>query len=66
MGRIDVTLHVTREGQKITVHGNLGVRLRIEDSRVSEVGITEDAQHVEYFHSQLGQLLEAAKAERSG
>jgi hypothetical protein len=49
-----VTLSASRDGQKITVHTIYG-------------GITneviEDAQHVRFFHTHLGQLLDEAEAE---
>ena len=59
-----MTLHARRDGQNVTIGGNNGVDLIVQRSRVSSVEITENAQHVEYFHKQLGDLLEAAKAER--
>ncbi len=60
-----MTLHATRDGQKITVNGNTGVELLVRNSNVSHVKITEDAQHVRYFHTQLGLLLDAADHERA-
>ena len=60
-----MTLHATREGQSITLHGNTGVSLELANSQVVRAGITEDAQHVRYFHSQLGRLLDEADAERN-
>ena len=59
-----MTLHATRDGQEITVHGNTGVEVAVKNSQLHHVGITEIAQHVEYFHGQLGRLLAEAKAER--
>lgn len=59
-----MTLHATRDGQKITVNGNTGVEVLVQNSHVTHVKITEDAQHVRYFHTQLGQLLDQADAER--
>lgn len=60
-----MTLHATRDGQAVTVHANTGVDVDVRNSHVSTVKVTENAQHVEYFHRQLGELLEAAKAERA-
>jgi hypothetical protein len=60
-----MTLHATREGQKVTIHGNIGVDLKVASSHVSEVTITEEAQHVRNFHTQLGQILDEADAERA-
>jgi hypothetical protein len=59
-----MTLHASRSGQQVTVHGNLGVDLEVRNSQVTAVHITEQAQHAEYFHKQLGDLLAEAKAER--
>jgi len=58
-----MTLHAQREGQNIIIGGNIGVEVLVNDSRVSYVKITENAQHVLHFHTQLGQLLNAAAAE---
>jgi len=55
-----MTLHATRDGQKITVHGNTGTEVLVQNGHVQHVRITEDAQHVKYFHDQLGKLLDAA------
>lgn len=59
-----MTLHATRDGQKITIHGNTGVDLEVRNSQLAGVHIGEDAQHVRYFHSELGRLLGAADEER--
>jgi hypothetical protein len=59
-----MTLHATREGQSIKVHGNTGVDVHVSNSQVREVVINENAQHVRWFHTQLGQLLDEADAER--
>ena len=59
-----MTLHATRDGQAITVNGNTGVEVLVQNSHVAHVKITENAQHIEHFHAQLGQLLADAKNER--
>ena len=59
-----MTLHATREGQRITIHGNTGVDVQITNSAIQHARITEDAQHVRYFWHQLGEHLNAADAER--
>ena len=59
-----MTLHATREGQKVTINGNTGVEVLVQDSHLTHVKITEDAQHVRYFWHQLGQHLDAADEER--
>lgn len=58
-----MTLHATRDGQKITVHGNVNTEVLVKDGHVQHVRITEDAQHVRFFHDQLGKLLDAAGEE---
>ena len=60
-----MTLHATRDGQNITIHGNTGVNVLIENSRLTRTEITENAQHVEYFCEQLTRLLNEAQAERN-
>ena len=60
-----MTLHATRDGQKITVHGNVNTEVLVKDGHVQHVRITEDAQHVRFFHDQLGKLLFAAEEERA-
>lgn len=60
-----MTLHATRSGQQITIHGNTGVDAEIRNSQFSGVHITEHHQHVRHFWGQLGALLdEAEKAAR--
>lgn len=71
-----MTLHATREGQRITIHGNTGVSVDLalgaghgvphvvmENGYANHVRITEDAQHVRYFWHQLGEHLNAAERE---
>lgn len=60
-----MTLHATRDGQAITVHGNTGIEIWVEHSQVMHVKITENAQHVRYFWSQLGDLIAQADKERA-
>jgi hypothetical protein len=59
-----MTLHATREGQVITVHGNTGTEILVQNSNLVHARIREDARHVEGFHAQLGALLADAKTER--
>ena len=59
-----MTLHATRDGQKITVHGNVGTEVLVQGGHVQHVRITENAQHVRFFHDQIGKLLDAADEER--
>lgn len=59
-----MTMHATRDGQSITVNGNIGTEVHVKDGRVNFVRITEDAQHVRFFWNELGKLLDAADEER--
>jgi hypothetical protein len=45
-----MTLHATRDGEKVTVHTTYGPITN---------QVTEDAGHVENFHRQLGNLLKS-------
>jgi hypothetical protein len=71
-----MTLHATRDGQKITINGNTGVSLDVmlsaqpgaphlvmNNGYAQYVRITEDAQHVRHFWAHLGKLIEEAEAE---
>lgn len=60
-----MTVHATRSGQRVTINGNTGVGLLVENSQLQHVRITEDAQHLRWFHEQLGRLLDEADAERA-
>lgn len=62
-----MTLWASRDGQAVTIHGNIGLGVKIEASRVAEYTISEDAGHLRSFWGSLGKLLEEAEAEaRSG
>ena len=60
-----MTLWASRDGQKVTIHGNNGVAMKLQDSRVAEFSVTEDAQHAGHFAGQLLELIEQAKQERA-
>ena len=62
-----MTLWANRDGQAVTIHGNIGLDVKIADSRVAEYVINENAAHVRGFWSSLGRLLDEAEEEaRSG
>lgn len=61
-----MTLHATRDGQKIHINGNIGVELHVHNSQVSSVKITEDVSHVKHFAGQLLRLVEEAEHEVEG
>lgn len=58
-----MTLHATRDGQAIAIHGNVGVDLEVRNSQLAGVHIKENAQHVRHFWHQLGNLLNEAETE---
>lgn len=58
-----MTLCATRDGQAVKIHGNIGLDVRVQDSRVAEYTINEHAAHVRSFWGQLGRILDEAEAE---
>ena len=60
-----MTLWINRDGQNVSIHGNVNLAVTIADSRVSEFSITEHASHLRYFHDQLGKILAEAETERT-
>lgn len=57
-----MTLRASRDGQKITIHGNANLDVAVTAGRVTWFAVTEDAAHVKHFWGQLGVLLEQAEA----
>jgi hypothetical protein len=58
-----MTLWATRDGQKITIHGNLHLNAEILESSVQGFRVTEDAGHVKGLWGQLGDLIRQAEDE---
>lgn len=58
-----MTLWASRDGQKVTIHGNINLDVKIQGSQVAEFAVTEDAQHVKHLWGSLGKLIEDAEAE---
>lgn len=56
-----MTLWVSRDGQKVTIHGNNGLDVKVEDSRVASYAVTEHWGHLRHFWGQLGAVLEEAE-----
>jgi len=56
-----MTLHVTREGQQVTIHGNNGLHVQIENSRVHAFAVSEDTAHLRHFWGELGEALKEAE-----
>lgn len=61
-----MTLWVNRDGQAVTIHGNIGLDVKVQNGRVTEYVISEDAGHVRSFWSQLGKVLDEAEREQAG
>lgn len=53
-----MTLHVTRDGQTVTIHGNIGLHAHVEGSRVVDFAISEERMHLRSFWGQLGRVLD--------
>lgn len=60
-----MTLWASRDGQKVTIHGNINLDLTVRKSQVAEFAVTEDAQHVKSLWHSLGEHIQAAEAERA-
>jgi hypothetical protein len=60
-----MTLQAKRDGQNITLTGNIGLDVEIRNSGVSNFAVTENAQHVRHVWARLGKLLDEADAERN-
>jgi hypothetical protein len=58
-----MTLWVTRDGSAVTVHGNVNLDVRVQNSQVQEFGVTEHYMHLRHFWNQLGQHLDEAEKE---
>jgi hypothetical protein len=56
-----MTLWVTRDGQSVTIHGNIGLDVNIAASAVREFAVTEHAAHLRHFHGELGKVLDEAE-----
>ena len=58
-----MTLWASRDGQAVTIHGNLGLGVKIQDSRVGEYTIDEGIGQMRALWGSLGKLIEEADAE---
>ena len=56
-----MTLWVSRDGEKVTIHGNTNLDVRVQDSRVSEFAVREHYAHLRHFWGQLGAQIEEAE-----
>ena len=57
-----MTLWISRDEQKITIHGNIGLDVTIRDSWVSEYTVTEHYKYLRMFWHSLGEELHQAEA----
>lgn len=57
-----MTLWVSRDGEAVTIHGNTGLDVKIQGSRVSEYAVSEHFMHLRSFWGQLGKVLSEAEA----
>lgn len=56
-----MTLWVNRDGRIVTIHGNVGLNVDVQASRVAQFSVSEDAAHLRGFHGQLGEILDEAE-----
>jgi hypothetical protein len=56
-----LTLWVSRDGQAVTIHGNVGLDVKVESSQVREYSVTEHYAHLRSFWSSLGRELDEAE-----
>lgn len=56
-----MTLWVSRDGQTVMIHGNLGLDVKVANGRVQEFVVTEEATHLRHFWGQLGHVLDEAE-----
>ena len=56
-----MTLWVNRDGETVTIHGNVNLNVKVENSRVSEFSVSEHYQHLRHFWGQLGSALDEAE-----
>jgi hypothetical protein len=58
-------MYATREGQKVTIHGNLGLDVRVANGQVQEFSVTDPAgpAQLRSLWSSLGHVLDEAEKE---
>lgn len=61
-----MTLWASREGQKITIHGNVGLSVKVEDGRTMGYTVDEDLGQMRSLWGSLGTLIAQAEAETEG
>ena len=60
-----MTLWANRDGQAVTIHGNIGLSVTVRNGQVAQYEISENAAHVRGFWGQLGKLLDEVEAEQA-
>ena len=58
-----MTLWASRDGQKVTIHGNIGLDVQVRNGQVAEYAVNEHYAHLRHFWGHLGTLIEQAEAE---
>ena len=59
-----MTLWASREGQQITIHGNVGLSIKVENGRVENgFTVSEDLGQMRALWGSLGTLIAQAEAE---
>ena len=58
-----MTLWASREGQQITIHGNVGLAVKVEDDRETGFTVSEDLGQMRALWGSLGTLIAQAEAE---
>ena len=61
-----MTLWASREGQQITIHGNAGLSVKVEDDRETGFTVSEDLGQMRSLWGSLGTLIAQAEAETEG
>jgi hypothetical protein len=56
-----MTLWVNHDGPTVTIHGNIGLDVSVQNGGVREYSISEDAAHLRSFWGQLGKVLDEAE-----
>lgn len=61
-----MTLWASREGQKIAIHGNAGLSVKVENDRETGFTVSDDLGPMRALWGSLGTLIAQAEAENEG
>jgi hypothetical protein len=56
-----MTLWADRDGQAVTIHGNIGLSVNVQNGHVAQFSVSENAAHLRSFWGQLGRVLDEAE-----